>query len=238
MSKLSKAMYLGVTVLTAGISIAAIPKMTATGNATTVSNNKMAQKEQTLLAANPTMSKKALTLGIRAYEHIRAEGKDSQHMLTIVNYNKPSDENRLWVINMKDAKVKYNTLVAQGKNTGYVKATSFSNDPKSLESSIGVFLTGDTYNGEHGNSLRLIGLDKGFNTNAEQRAVVMHSAWYVSHQFAAAHGRVGNSWGCLALSKRMEPKVVNAIKDGSVIVSYYPNQQWESHSPYLQPMSA
>ena len=230
MPKLSTLMYLGVSVLTASMGVMA-PQFAHAAPATA---SNLAATEQTLLAANPNLDKKALTLGLRAYSNLRAQGKDPQQVLTIVDYTKPSNDKRLWVINMKDATVKYNTLVAQGKNTGITDATRFSNAPRSLESSIGVFLTGDTYNGEHGDSLRLIGLDKGFNSNAESRAVVMHSAWYVSQQFAKEHGRVGNSWGCLALSKKMEPKVVNTIKDGSVILSYFPNQQWENSSPYLK----
>jgi len=225
---------IGITAI-AGISMHAFA---GTPNTTGGLNNQLAQAESKLLQDNPDMSKKALDVALRAYGHLREQGKDPQQVLTFINYEKPSFQKRFWVIDMKNQKVMYNTYVAQGKNTGAVYAKHFSNDPKSLESSIGVFLTGQTYSGKHGYSMRLHGLDKGFNSNAYKRAVVMHSAWYVSEQFVKAHHRVGRSWGCTALSQKMEPKVVKAIKGGTVMVSYYPNAKWLNSSEYTQPLTA
>jgi hypothetical protein len=203
-----------------------------------LAGNNLQRKKASLLAHNPTMNKKALTLAVRAYEHLREAHKDPQRLLTFINYAKPSFKKRLWVINMNTASVIYNARVAQGKNTGLVYAKHFSNKPRSLESSLGVFLTGNTYFGEHGKSLRLIGLEKQFNSNVYRRAVVMHSAWYVNKSFVKKYGRTGRSWGCDALSTTMAPKVIKTIKKGTVLVSYYPDKKWIQHSAYLQPISA
>ena len=123
--------------------------------------------------------------------------------------------------------------MAHGKGSGLDSATQFSNQPGSDASSLGVYLTGDTYNGEHGYSLRLHGLDPGFNGDAYRRAIVMHSAWYVSRTFAAAHGRMGRSWGCFALSRKVEGAVVNLIRQGTVLVGYYPDPRWLRSSAFL-----
>ena len=132
----------------------------------------------------------------------------------------------------------YNTYVAHGKNSGDNYAEQFSNSPKSQESSIGVYVTGDTYYGNDGYSMHLIGLDKGFNSNAYSRAIVMHGAWYVSQDFISRYGRLGRSWGCPALDPTIEPKIVNIIKNGTVIFAYYPEKQWLENSKFLQPLTA
>lgn len=199
--------------------------------------NTLQQQEQALLKANPAMSKKALDSALIAYAHLRQQGKDSQQILSFINYVKPDNQKRLWVVNMRNTQVVYNTYVAQGKNTGLVKASHFSNKVGSLASSIGVFLTGKTYIDRHGTALFLHGLDQGFNDNAYKRHVIIHGAWYATPQFVKRYHRVGRSWGCPALGKKIEPKVVNTIKDGTVLVSYYPNQKWLSNSEYEQPLA-
>lgn len=192
---------------------------------------------QDITAQAPNLRPNVLNLALNAYEHAREQGKDRKGILTVVDYNLPSSKKRLWVINLNNDKVEYNTLVAQGKNTGLNFARHFSNRAGSDESSLGTFETGNTYSGEHGYSLRLHGLNPQFNGNAFNRAVVMHSAWYVSKSFDEEHGRIGRSWGCFAMSKKMEPKVVNAIKGGTIIFAYFPNQAWLNSSPYVKPVA-
>ena len=177
---------------------------------------------QTITEQAPNLKASVLNLALTAYEHAHLQGLDSQKVLTVIDYNMPSSEKRLWVINLNNDQVEYHTLVAQGKTTGVNYAKFFSNKHGSDASSIGTFVTGHTYHGEHGYSLRLHGLNPEFNGNAYTRDVVMHSAWYVSHAFDKAHGRVGRSWGCMALSQKMEPEVVSSIKNGTVIFSILP----------------
>jgi len=189
--------------------------------------------QQTMQASASNLSSDAIKLGIKAYEHAQAAGMDKQKVLTIIDYSKPSSTERLWVFDMRDGHVIGNTLVAHGKGSGTIYATNFSNKFHSDATSIGVYLTGSTYAGKHGYSMRLNGLDKGYNDNAYSRSVVMHSAWYVGKQFLALHGRLGRSWGCPALSKQDASEVINHIKNGTIMLAYYPNQQWENCSNHF-----
>ncbi|MGD9153650.1 MAG: murein L,D-transpeptidase catalytic domain family protein [Gammaproteobacteria bacterium] len=189
--------------------------------------------QQTMQINAPKLSADAIKLGVEAYNHAQKMGLDKQKVLTIIDYSKPSSEQRLWVFDMRDGHVIDNTLVAHGKGSGMNYATSFSNKPHSDATSIGVYLTAETYNGKHGYSMRLKGLDKGYNDNVYSRAVVMHSAWYVGKQFLAEHGRLGRSWGCPALSQQDASKIISEIKGGTIMLAYYPNAQWESSSSFL-----
>jgi len=190
--------------------------------------------QQAIQANAPSLSRNAIKLGVKAYNHAKNLGLDKQHILTIIDYSKPSSKQRLWVFDMRDGHVIHKTLVAHGTGSGMNNyATKFSNQPHSNATSIGVFLTGSTYTGKHGYSMRLNGLDKGYNDKAYSRAVVMHSAWYVGKQFLAEHGRLGHSWGCTALSQQDASKVISTIKNGTIMLSYYPNQQWERNSTFL-----
>jgi len=191
---------------------------------------------QKIKQENPQLSQAALLAGIRAYTHLRRSGKDKQQLLTIVNFNRPSNEKRLWVINMKNGDTQYVTYVAHGQKSGLNRARHFSNRLNSHESSIGVYLTGHTYTGRDGHSLRLHGLDRGFNSNAFARDIVMHPATYVSQRFAQQYGRMGRTYGCFGLSEKIAPHIISAIKNGTVIVAYYPNKQWLQSSRYEQPL--
>lgn len=174
-----------------------------------------------------------LKLGLDAYDKLHAEGYDRQQILTIVDYSKPSTEPRLWVIDLKNRQVSFDTLVAHGQNSGWNIPTTFSDSPRSLESSIGVYLTGDTYFGKHGESLRLNGLERGYNDTAAARDIVIHAADYVSEEFARMHGRLGRSWGCMAVNPTVATPLINEIKNGTVLMAYYPDRGWLQHSAYL-----
>jgi hypothetical protein len=153
--------------------------------------------------------------------------------LTLIDYSRPSTEPRLWVFDLATGKLLFRELVAHGRNTGDNLATRFSDDMNSRQSSIGLFRTSDTYIGNNGYSLRLDGLEPGFNAHARQRAIVMHGAPYVSSEFAAAQGRIGRSWGCPALREAVARKVIDTIRGGDVIFSYYPDQTWLKQSRFL-----
>lgn len=178
------------------------------------------------------LSSEALKAGLMAYHNARAQGLDDKQMLTIIDYSKSSRERRLVVVDMKTQKVLFNTWVAHGKNSGGENATSFSNDPQSLKSSLGVFLTSDLYSGKHGTSLRVRGLERGINDNAYRRSVVFHSAWYASGAVAKERG-LGRSWGCMAVSEDTIRPLINTIKGKTLVVAYYPDRNWLRKSSFL-----
>ncbi|MGE4514247.1 MAG: murein L,D-transpeptidase catalytic domain family protein, partial [Chryseobacterium sp.] len=140
---------------------------------------------------------KALT----GFENLKKAGLLNQesHLLTVCDFSMSSNTKRLWVIDMNERKVLFNSLVAHGKNTGEEFATNFSNTESSLQSSLGFYITDATYNGDNGYSLKLLGMDKGFNDAAYRRAIVLHGADYVSVVFAAMHISIGRCWGCPAV---------------------------------------
>ncbi len=181
----------------------------------------------------PNIAIKAIVTAIDAYTQVRRQHLTDKPLVTIIDYSLPSNERRLAVADVQTGKVLFYTYVAHGKGSGVTYATHFSNDPGTDASSLGVFLTGDTYYGKHGYSLRLRGLDPQFNGAAYSRDIVVHSAWYVSRTFAADHGRMGRSWGCFALSRSVEGAIVKRIQGSTVLVGYYPDPKWLHSSPFL-----
>jgi L,D-transpeptidase catalytic domain len=153
--------------------------------------------------------------------------------LTLIDYSRPSTEPRLWVFDLATGRMLFKELVAHGRNTGENMAARFSDDMNSHQSSLGLFVTGDTYVGSNGYSLRLDGLEPGFNGNARERAIVMHGAPYVDGSLAASQGRLGRSWGCPALREAVARNVIDTVRGGGVIFSYYPDEKWLSSSRFL-----
>ena len=153
------------------------------------------------------------------YLNLRQAGKlgSDQQRLTVVDFDLPSTEKRLWVLDLAAGKVLFHTLVAHGHNSGENEATHFSNTDQSNMSSLGFYVTGQEYEGKHGHSLRLSGLDEGYNTNAAARSVVMHGADYVSEEFIRQTGRLGRSLGCPALPLDQYAQIIDAVKDGSCL---------------------
>ncbi|HEV8239294.1 MAG TPA: murein L,D-transpeptidase catalytic domain family protein [Thermoanaerobaculia bacterium] len=192
------------------------------------------------LAANaPGLKRDVLRLALAARDTAAHEGLcKKEELLTVIDYSLPSTTKRLWVFDVKSGKVLFNELVAHGKNTGDNYARRFSNDDGSLQTSLGLFRTAGTYIGGNGYSLKLAGLEPGFNDKAERRSVVMHGAPYVSESFAAAHGRIGRSWGCPALSQQIAGKVIDTIKGGSLVFSYFPDHDWLQHSKFVGSLAA
>lgn len=164
---------------------------------------------------------------------MRAGMPTAPRTLTVIDYSRPSTEKRLWVFDIRTRALLYEELVAHGQGTGDTYATSFSNEPNTHRSSLGLFVTDETYVGRNGYSLRLDGLDRGFNDRARERAIVMHGAPYVSDEFAAAQGRLGRSWGCPALRESIAREVIDRVKGGSLLFAYYPDPQWLKASRYL-----
>lgn len=133
-------------------------------------------------------------------------------ILTVIDFGKKSSQKRLWVIDLENGKLLFNTLVAHGQGSGLDMATSFSNQPNSHQSSLGFYVTSEIYQGKHGLSMRLDGMDKGFNSNAKERAIVIHGADYVSQSFVESRGRLGRSHGCPALPLDLSKTIINTIK--------------------------
>ena len=158
---------------------------------------------------------------------------ETPRTLTVIDYSLPSTDQRLWVFDVPSGRLLFKELVAHGRNTGENMATRFSNVMNSRQSSLGLFVTRDTYVGSNGYSLRMDGLEPGFNGNAMERAIVMHGAPYVDAALAKQQGRIGRSWGCPALRDAIARDVIDTVRGGGVIFSYYPDQNWLSTSRFL-----
>ena len=157
--------------------------------------------------------------------------------LSVIDYSRPSTQPRLWVFDLAQRRLLFEELVAHGRNTGDNASIRFSNAPSSLMSSIGVFLTGNTYIGHNGYSLHLRGLDPGFNDNAFERAIVIHGAPYVDAALALSQGRLGRSFGCPAVRPAIARTLIDTIRDGSLVVAYYPDKAWLRNSAFTQDCS-
>ena len=164
---------------------------------------------------------------------VKSGAVDAPRTLTVIDYSKPSSQERLWVFDLKTRELLYEELVAHGQGTGANLAKSFSNDNESHQTSLGLFVTGTTYVGKNGYSLRLDGLDKGYNDRARERAIVMHGAPYVSEAFVKANGRLGRSWGCPAVSDAVARALIDRVNGGSLVFAYYPDGEWLKASKYL-----
>ena len=183
----------------------------------------------------PTASHPALEAGLSAWRHAVASGAVRRSdVLTVIDYSRPSTEPRLFVLDVPSGRVTFSELVAHGRGSGENATRLFSNTSGSRKTSLGVFLAADTYDGQHGLSLRLDGLEPGFNDRARERAIVMHGAGYVSEEFIATQGRLGRSWGCPAVRTAIAKKLIDTIKDGSLVVAYYPDANWLERSAFLR----
>ncbi len=158
---------------------------------------------------------------------LKQKGHVQKDILTLVDFSLSSNTKRLWVIDLEKKVVLFNTLVAHGRNTGEEFAKNFSNQAESFQSSVGFYATGEIYNGKHGLSLKLDGLEKGLNDNARGRAVVVHGADYVSESFIKQNKRLGRSQGCPALPVEMNEKIINVIKNKSCMFLYHPSKSRE-----------
>ena len=194
------------------------------------------QGEGQRFPAPPTQwpRREVLDLAMQAYRCGRAEGQFDSPMLTVIDYSLPSTEKRLWVIDLAKRQVLFHELVAHGQNSGEAYAVHFSNRPESRQSSLGLFRTDNVYDGRHGESLRLIGLEPGINDRAAERRIVMHGAAYVNARVVQRFGQLGRSWGCPAVDRAVLPQIVRHIKEGTALFAYYPDPRWLHQSRFLQ----
>jgi len=180
-----------------------------------------------LRQAAPDLNPGVLALALEAYDWARAQDPASNgERLAVIDYSLPSTERRLWIFDLKSRKLLFHELVAHGQGTGENVATRFSNRDGSLQSSLGIFRTGTTYQGKNGYSLRLHGLEPGVNDHAFARTIVMHGAWYVSAEQAQRFGRIGRSWGCPAVPPAMAKPIIDAMQGGNLLFAYSPQSEW------------
>jgi hypothetical protein len=189
---------------------------------------------EALSAAAPRLNRDVLRKALHAAETAWRSGRASKHdVLAVIDYSLPSTAPRLWIFDLSRSTLLYEELVSHGKNSGANETVRFSNVPESLMSSIGTFVTAGTYHGRNGYSLRLDGLEPGFNDKALERAIVMHGADYVSQDFVRRNGRLGRSWGCPAVRRAVARPVIDTLAGGAVLFSYYPQHEWLSASRFL-----
>ncbi len=183
---------------------------------------------------DPDLNFEALKQALKGYNVLREQNMlNNNFILTIIDYSKPSNTERFFVIDINSGKMIYKSLVAHGRNSGLEYASSFSNKQCSYKSSIGFFLTGETYYGKHGFSLRLYGLEKNINDNALERAIVIHSASYVTQEYIKKYGRIGRSHGCPALPAYNYENIVETIKNKTCLFIYYPDKKYLCDSEFV-----
>jgi hypothetical protein len=179
------------------------------------------------------LSKQAMQFAYKGHRQLIDKGLvQNDDVLTICDFSQSSSKKRMYILDLKNEKVLLNTYVAHGKNSGLNYAEKFSNTPESLQSSLGFYVTKSTYSGKHGLSLRLGGLERGFNDKAEARAVVIHGAAYIGDNRLGAP-YMGRSFGCPAVPQELAPKVINLIKGGTALFIYSPNQSYIKSSKIL-----
>jgi hypothetical protein len=171
----------------------------------------------------------------RGFINLRKAGKlnAQRDIITICDFSLSSTQKRLWIIDLKKKKVLFNTYVAHGQGSGAEFPTAFSNNNNSHQSSLGFFVTGETYNGSHGISLHLAGMDDGYNDAARDREIVVHGADYVSERFIKEKKYLGRSWGCPAIPTNLTLPIINTIKEGTCLFIYYPHKQYLQTSGWI-----
>ncbi len=170
------------------------------------------------------LSRQAFEFAKKGFDKLNEEGRLlNDSIISIVDFSQASTRKRLYIIDLKHYKVLFNTWVAHGRNSGREWANALSNQPSSYKSSPGFYITGETYNGSNGYSLRLQGMEKGINDNAYNRAIVIHGAWYVNPVYVKTQGYIGRSEGCPAVPENLSRPIINTIKEGSCLFIYHPS---------------
>ena len=162
----------------------------------------------------------AFIMALKGHTYYKTLGKISSDTIIVIDFDLPSTAKRMFIYDIKNKRILHTSLVAHGKNTGQNRATSFSNEHGSNKSSLGFFRTAERYSGKHGLSLRLDGLEKGVNHRARARAIVIHSAWYVSDDFVHKYKRLGRSYGCPALPFKDYEEVIDLIDNQLLLFIY------------------
>ena len=188
-----------------------------------------------LALAELGLTREAFNYALNGYSILLQQGKiQKDNILSILDFSLPSGKKRLFILDLVSGELLFHTYASHGKKSGTSIPTKFSNNTNSNKSSLGFYLTGDTYKGKHGESLRLLGEEKGINDKALQRGIVMHSATYVDESIIASQGFIGRSLGCPAIPKNVYKDVIAKIKDGSCFFIYSPDKYYASHSKMIR----
>ena len=180
------------------------------------------------------LNKNAYDLAVKGFQKLKAAGRiKNPDLLTIVDFSQASTSKRMYIIDLEHEKLIENSLVAHGRNTGQLMATSFSNIPESNQSSLGFYVTSETYEGKHGLSLRLDGMEKNINDNARNRAIVIHGADYATDGFCKSAGYLGRSFGCPAVPTKVSKTIINTIRNGSCLFIYSPSKAYLKQSSLI-----
>lgn len=179
------------------------------------------------------LSQKAFACAYKGFRYLQQRQQIREPYLTICDFSQSSNNKRLYLVDMENNKVVLNTYVAHGRNSGAEFATRFSNKNSSLQSSLGFYITQNTYIGEHGLSLKIAGLEPGYNSNAMQRAVVVHGADYIGESWLRHSDYMGRSFGCPAVPARESSHIINLIKDGTCLFIYHPSASYLKGSRIL-----
>ena len=180
------------------------------------------------------LSKEAFDYAWKGYQRLLERKLITRtNYLTICDFSQSSKQKRLYIIDVANNTLIINTFVAHGKNSGGEYATRFSNKPESLQSSLGFYITSDTYIGEHGLSLRILGVDPGFNDKAFERSIVIHGASYVDASRARSGLLMGRSWGCPAVPQKETNNIITTIKNGTCLFIYHPGKNYLHGSKIL-----
>lgn len=183
---------------------------------------------------NLGLSEQVFKYALKGMNNLEKNGKLKQRIISIVDFSQSSDKKRLYVIDLETETLLYNTYVSHGRNTGTKEAMSFSNKLGTYKSSLGFYITANTYQGANGYSLKLHGMERGFNDQAYRRAIVVHGAEYVSEKFIDQQGFLGRSQGCPAVPTEIAKPLIDDIKDGTCLFIYHPAQQYPYRSTLLK----
>lgn len=195
------------------------------------------QLAEMLAKAAPAADKHVLQLAARAMRCAlrRPELGVDPGKLSVIDYSRPSTEPRMWIFDLTRQRLLFEEWVAHGRNSGDNRTQHFSNKDGSFMSSLGAFTAKETYMGGNGYSLRLEGLEPGFNDHARDRAIVIHGAPYVNPAIARLQGRLGRSLGCPAVRLSVARPLIDSLRGGTMVFAYYPDKDWLARSRLLEP---
>jgi hypothetical protein len=177
------------------------------------------------------LSETAFEYAWRGYHNLVKRGSvRKRSVLSIADFSQSSSEKRMYVIDLRHRRLLYRTYVAHGQNSGAEYAETFSNEPESFKSSLGFYVTKTTYVGKNGLSLRLDGVDQGYNDQAMKRNIVLHGCSYVGEGALENFGATGTSLGCPALPETVSAQIIHTVKGGSCLFIYHPTQDYLDHS--------
>jgi hypothetical protein len=180
------------------------------------------------------MTKQVFDYAMKGFMSLKAAGKlRNTNIISIADLSRSSCKKRLFVIDLKNYKVLFNTYVAHGMNSGQEYARQFSNIPESNKSSLGFYETANTYSGKHGYSLHLVGMERGINDNVSKRDIVMHGASYVSESMIQSMGYIGRSQGCPAIPERLHKPIIDKIKDGTCLFIFGEDRSYFGQSAMI-----